>query len=161
MLSRIRREGQKLAVNGTGVNALQSLSFGYETSAQPLTTLGIEKMIYAPGGPQTASIQANSLMVYDDFFIGFTGEAPFSGQIDYKDQNVKFTEAYLTSYSSSCAIGEIPSLGMSAEIYGEMGTGDYVDFGAVSPHDRELKIAGYNSININLKAEEKSNLLNS
>ena len=67
MLSRIRREGQKLAVNGTGVNALQSLSFGYETSAQPLPTLGIEKMIYAPAGPQTASIQANSLMVHDDF----------------------------------------------------------------------------------------------
>ena len=112
MLSRIRREGQKLAVNGTGVNALQSLSFGYETSAQPLPTLGIEKMIYAPAGPQTASIQANSLMVHDDFFIGFTGELPFSGQVDYKNENIKFTEAYLTSYSSSCSIGEIPSLEM-------------------------------------------------
>ena len=49
---------------------------------------------------------------------------------------------------------------MSAEIYGEMGTGDYVDFGAVSPHDRELKIAGYNSININLD-EFNSNRVNS
>lgn len=160
MLSRIRREGQKLAVNGTGVNALQSLSFGYETSAQPLATLGIEKMIYAPAGPQTASIQANSLMVHDDFFIGFTGELPFSGQVDYKNENIKFTEAYLTSYSSSCSIGEIPSLGMSAEIYGEMGTGNYLDFGTTTPHDTELKIAGYNSISIDLD-EFNSNRVNS
>ena len=101
MLSRIRREGQKLAVNGTGVNALQSLSFGYETTAAPISTLGLEKVIYAPNSPQTASMQANSLMVYDDFFVGFTGELPFSGQVEYKNEKVKFTEAYLTSYSSS------------------------------------------------------------
>ena len=90
MLSRIRREGQKLAVNGTGVNALQSLSFGYETTAVPISTLGLEKVIYAPNSPQTASIQANSLMVYDDFFVGFTGELPFSGQVEYKNEKVKF-----------------------------------------------------------------------
>ena len=160
MLSRIRREGQKLAVNGTGINAVQSLSFGYESTAQPITTLGLNKVVYAPGAPQTASIQANSLMVYDDFFIQFTGELPFSGQVDYKDQNVKFTEAYLTSYSSSCSIGEIPSLGMGADIYGEMGTGDYLNFETITPHDTELKIAGYNSININLD-EFNTNRVNS
>ena len=160
MLSRIRREGQKLAVNGTGVNALQSLSFGYETTAAPISTLGLEKVIYAPNSPQTASIQANSLMVYDDFFVGFTGELPFSGQIEYKNEKVEFTEAYLTSYSSSCSIGEIPSTSMSAEIYGEMGTGNYVDFDSITPHDTELKIAGYNSISIDLD-EAVSNRVNS
>jgi hypothetical protein len=39
---------------------------------------------------------------------------------------------------------------MQAEIYGELGTGDFFDFGATTPHDTELKIAGYNSISINL-----------
>ena len=160
MLSRIRREGQKLAVNGTGVNALQSLSFGYETTAVPISTLGLEKVIFAPNSPQSASIQGNSLMVYDDFFVGFTGELPFSGQVEYKNEKVKFTEAYLTSYSSSCSIGEIPSTSMSAEIYGEMGTGNYVDFDSITPHDTDLKIAGYNSINIDLD-EAASNRVNS
>ena len=160
MLSRIRREGQRLAVNGTGVNAIQSLSFGYQSTAQPITPLGLSQVVYAPSAPQTATINANSLLVYDDFFINFTGEMPFSGQVDYKDQNVKFTEAYLSSYSSSCSIGEIPSIGMQADIYGELGTGSFFDFGATTPHDEELKIAGYNSIDISLD-EFSSNRVNS
>lgn len=150
MLSRVRRENQKLAVNGTGINAVQSISFGYETSASPINSLGLEQIIYAPNSPQTASISVESLLVHDDFFLQFTGELPFSGQVDYKSQTTKFTEAYLSSYSSSCSVGEIPTLGMQAEIYGELGTGNFFDFGATTPHDTELKIAGYNSISINL-----------
>ena len=49
---------------------------------------------------------------------------------------------------------------MSAEIYGEMGTGNYLDFGTTTPHDTELKIAGYNSISIDLD-EFNSNRVNS
>ena len=90
MLSRIRREEQKLAVNGTGVNGVQSLNFGYESTAQPISTLGHKNMIYAPSSPQTASISAESLLVYDDFFLEFTGAIPFSGQIDYKNKKVQF-----------------------------------------------------------------------
>ena len=160
MLSRIRREGQRLTVNGTGINAIQSLSFGYQSTAQPITPLGLSQVVYAPSAPQTATINTNSLLVYDDFFINFTGEMPFSGQVDYKDQNVKFTEAYLSSYSSSCSIGEIPSIGMQADIFGELGTGSFFDFGATTPHDEELKIAGYNSIDISLD-EFSSNRVNS
>ena len=68
MLSRIRREGQRLTVNGTGVNAIQSLSFGYQSTAQPITPLGLSQVVYAPSAPQTATINTNSLLVYDDFF---------------------------------------------------------------------------------------------
>ena len=150
MLSRIRRESQKLAVNGTGVNAIQSLSFGYETTASPINPLGLDRVLYAPSSPQTASISANSLLIHNDFFLDFTGTNPFSGQVQYQNETVKFTEAYLSSYSSSCGIGEIPSLSMQAEIYGELGTGNFFDFGETTPHDTELKVAGYNSINIDL-----------
>jgi len=150
MLSRIRREEQKLAVNGTGVNGVQSLNFGYESTAQPISTLGHKNMIYAPSSPQTASISAESLLVYDDFFLEFTGAIPFSGQIDYKNKKVQFTEAYLSSYSSSCSIGEIPTLGMQAEVYGELGTGEFFTPSSSSPHDTTVQTAGYNSINIDL-----------
>lgn len=150
MLSRIRRESQKLAVNGTGVNAIQSLSFGYETTASPINPLGLDRVLYAPSSPQTASISANSLLIHNDFFLDFTGTNAFSGQVQYQNETVKFTEAYLSSYSSSCGIGEIPSLSMQAEIYGELGTGNFFDFGETTPHDTELKVAGYNSINIDL-----------
>ena len=44
-----RREGQKLAINGTGVNGLQSLSFGYDSTAQPILPLGVDRVLYAPG----------------------------------------------------------------------------------------------------------------
>tara|TARA_B100000085_G_scaffold247528_1_gene241953 strand:+ start:300 stop:1103 length:804 start_codon:yes stop_codon:yes gene_type:complete len=150
MLSRIRREEQKLAVNGTGVNGVQSLNFGYESTAQPISTLGHKNMIYAPSSPQTASISAESLLVYDDFFLEFTGAIPFSGQIDYKNKKVQFTEAYLSSYSSSCSVGEIPTLGMQAEVYGELGTGEFFTPSSSSPHDTTIQTAGYNSINIDL-----------
>ena len=41
-----------------------------------------------------------------------------------------------------------------------MGTGSFFDFGATAPHDEELKIAGYNSIDISLD-EFSSNRVNS
>lgn len=99
MLSRIRRESQKLAVNGTGVNAIQSLSFGYETTASPINPLGLDRVLYAPSSPQTASISANSLLIHNDFFLDFTGTNPFSGQVQYQNETVKFTQAYLSSLS--------------------------------------------------------------
>ena len=51
MLGRIRREAEKLTINGTGIQGVQSMSAQYSSvAASPLLNLGIDTVRYAPEG---------------------------------------------------------------------------------------------------------------
>ena len=162
MLGRIRREAESITINGSGVQGVQSIGMDYNSVAQPLSSLGIQGNngpVYAPGGPQTASLSINTLFSHkipsasnilsENFFLNFTGDLPFSGQVKYGSESFLFKKAYLNSYNVSCAIGEIPQISTSSTVFGELGTGDIV-FPTSDPEPQELAIPGYSSIEINL-----------
>lgn len=160
MLGRIRRNAENVTINGTGIQGLTSVQVGYDSvAASPLSNLGINRIGYLPQGPQTASLQLNTLLTHtlsnsapvtsSEVLENFTGAAAFSGVLGYGSKNIIFTEAYLQSYSVSCSIGEIPSISTSATIFGEFGTGS---LGPV-PADNfpsSVDIASYNSMEVNL-----------
>ena len=175
MLGRITREAEKLTINGTGIEGVQSLSASYNSVAKPVVNLGINPeslgygntaFQYYPEGPQEASLQLNTLMTHflpipDDFsnwssrdpMQNFTGALPFSGIVDHGDKKFYFTEGYLETYSAACSIGEIPQSSTSSVIYGNFGTGakfdswSEYDAGATYP---SLHVASYGSMEINL-----------
>ena len=103
MLGRIRREAEKITINGSGIQGVQSISTQYESVARPLDSLGITEIQYAPQGAQTASLQLNTLLTNTlpsggsdytslDLMQNFTGDIPFSGVIDYGTKNIYFTD---------------------------------------------------------------------
>ena len=175
MLGRITREAEKLTINGSGIEGIQSLSASYSSVAKPVIGFGVKPEIsadphssfgYYPEGPQQASLQVNTLMTHflpnpDEFssyksrdpLQNYTGQFPFSGIIDHGTKKFYFTEGYLETYSVSCGIGEIPQSSTSAVIYGNFGTGAKFDSwqqygdGVTSP---SLNIASYGSMEINL-----------
>ncbi len=58
MLGRIRRNAESITINGTGIQGVTAASFNYESVAgSPLSSLGIDRIRYAPQGPQTANLQ--------------------------------------------------------------------------------------------------------
>jgi len=171
MLGRIRREAESLTINGSGIQGIQSVGVDYSSTAAPLSSLGIRGAngpVYAPQGPQTASLQVNTLFTHkipssantlsENFFLNFTGDVPFSGQVKYGTKNFIFKKAYVDNYSVSCSIGEIPQISTTATIFGELGTGSISFPPDASP--QELAIAGYNSMEINLD-EFTTNRVNS
>jgi hypothetical protein len=173
MLGRIRREAESLTINGSGIQGIQSVGVEYNSTAEPLSSLGIRGSngpVYAPQGPQTAGLQVNTLFSHkipssantlsENFFLNFTGDVPFSGQVKYGAKNFIFKKAYVENYSVSCSIGEIPQISTSAIVFGELGQGSVSFPSDVVSSPQELAIAGYNSMEINLD-EFTTNRVNS
>ena len=162
MLGRIRREAEKITINGSGIQGVQSINAQYESVARPLDNLGVTEIQYAPQGGQTASLQLNTLLINTleagysgsyslDVMQNFTGDIPFSGIIDYGTEKIYFSQGYLETYSVSCAIGEIPQTSTTSTIYGDFGTGvlfsEYDQGSSLIP---SLNIPSYSSMEVNL-----------
>ena len=162
MLGRIRREAEKITINGSGIQGVQSINAQYESVARPLDNLGVTEIQYAPQGGQTASLQLNTLLINTleagysgsyslDVMQNFTGDIPFSGIIDYGTEKIYFSQGYLETYSVSCAIGEIPQTSTTSTIYGDFGTGvlfsEYAQGSSLIP---SLNIPSYSSMEVNL-----------
>jgi len=172
MLGRIRREAEKLTINGTGIQGVQSMSAQYNSvGGSPLRNLGIDDIKYLPEGPQTARLEVDTLLTYVlpsgldlgpslDPMQNFTGDLPFSGVIDYGSKQLYFTDAYLETYGVSCGVGEIPHSVTTSVIYGDFGTGSFPAWAQASATDPSLNITSYNSMEINLD-EFKTNRVSS
>jgi len=162
MLGRIRREAEKITINNSGIQGVQSINAQYESVARPLDNLGITEIQYAPQGGQTASLQLNTLLINTleaeysgsyslDVMQNFTGDIPFSGVIDYGTEKIYFSQGYLETYSVSCAIGEIPQTSTTSTIYGDFGTGVlFSEYDQGSPLIPSLNIPSYSSMEVNL-----------
>tara|TARA_R110002020_G_scaffold193452_1_gene393771 strand:- start:6151 stop:6981 length:831 start_codon:yes stop_codon:yes gene_type:complete len=159
MLGRIRREAESITINGSGIQGVQSVSANYASVAQPLKNLGINSIGFAPEGPQTATLDVDTLLINTlspsapadsaDIMQNFTGDLAFSGVVNHGTKNFIFTEGYLETYSVSCSIGEIPQVSTSSVIYGEFGTGTLVDVPA-DAYPSTVNILSYSSMEINL-----------
>ena len=159
MLGRIRRDAEKVTINGSGIQGVQSVSAQYESTARPLNNLGVTEIRYAPQGAQTANLQINTLFTHLlspsapvtslNVMQNFTGEAGFSGVIDYGSKKFIFTEGYMDTFSCSCGIGEIPQISTTSVIYGEFGTGNLTNLPTDS-YPSALNIPSYSSMEVNL-----------
>ena len=159
MLGRIRRDAEKVTINGSGIQGVQSVSAQYESTARPLNNLGVTEIRYAPQGAQTANLQINTLFTHLlspsapvtslNVMQNFTGEAGFSGVIDYGSKKFIFTEGYMDTFSCSCGIGEIPQISTTSVIYGEFGTGNLTNL-PTDNYPSALNIPSYSSMEVNL-----------
>jgi hypothetical protein len=159
MLGRIRREAESITINGSGIQGVQNIAAQYDSVAAPIRNLGIQEIQFAPEGPQTASLQVNSLFTHTldpgapvtslEILRNFTGDAPFSGIVNYGAKNFIFTEGYMDSYGVSCAIGEVPQISTTSTIYGTFGTGSF-GYIPADAYPSAINVAGSNSIAINL-----------
>jgi len=169
MLGRIRREAESITINGTGIQGVQSVSAQYDSVGVPVRNLGINSIKYLPEGPQTATLNVNTLLTYflspsasapaPEVMQNFTGDMAFSGIVGYGTKNFIFTEGYLETYSVNCSIGEIPQVSTTSVIYGEFGTGTLANV-PVDNDPSTLSIPSYSSMEINLDTF-KTNRVNS
>jgi hypothetical protein len=164
MLGRITREAERLTINGSGIQGVQSLTASYNSVARPVSNLGINSIQYYPEGPQQATLEVNTLLTHflpvpnelssyksRDPMQNYTGTLPFSGVVDHGSKKFYFTEGYLETYSATCAIGQIPQSSTSSVIYGNFGTDAQFDsWEQTSQTPTSLNVTSYGSMEINL-----------
>lgn len=119
------REEQHFFINSTEIPGVQSIEATSEINSVPLVYIGMTGISYIPVGPQQGQVSINALLISNDQFIDFTGKHGVNGYILKKQTNTGdnfgFTSGYLTSYSSTCSIGQIPQIGAQFLVVGNIG----------------------------------------
>jgi len=160
---RVTKENQRLFINSTEIPGVQNTQLNYQINATPLKHLGLSGIQYIPRGPQVGNVSISTLLISDDQFLQYTGNVGFNGYVvrskSNTTNNFSFTSGYLTSYSSRCAIGQIPQIEANISVLGNIGQLSSSESAAVSTDltniaasnsNLLLKIADPGSINIDL-----------
>jgi hypothetical protein len=152
------RKNEHFLLNGIEIPGIQDFQLDYNVNASPLYYLGNSKVNTAPRGQRVGNVSLNSLLISDDYFIGLTGVSGCNGYTlenrpvkngDGVRQEVRkfyhvqlegFISGYLTSYTQSCGLGEIPKIQSNFTVYKNIGLLD-------SKQDKEVETDWRNTIN--------------
>lgn len=124
-MGKVSRGQQLFFINSTQIPGIQSISSSFDNKAVLLDYIGIGKSNFAQNGPYNGNFTINSLLVSTDQFLQYTGNLGFNGYIVESKSNTNksysFTSGYLTTYTQRCAIGEIPQITTSIDVFGNLG----------------------------------------
>ena len=82
---------------------------------------GFPESMAVLNAPLEGSFSINSVLVSEDFFLQFTGDAPFTGSIHHGKKYFGFDKGYITSHTVSCGVGELPTTSTSIRVFGDIG----------------------------------------
>ena len=98
----------------------------YNLDYSPINVVGKGFLKQVMSSVPTSNMSVSRYMTYSDPILNATGErlrlaVPFSAGLYYKNKYFAFDNGYLSSYSVSCSVGEIPSIESQFDIYGDIG----------------------------------------
>jgi hypothetical protein len=121
MNSSISNYENSLYLSGLKIYGVSDVNFGYQLPVDHISVLGHRRFRTATSGPPQNSLSVQKYLSPNDFLLNMTGLSPISGGIFYNNLNYSFRQAYLNSYSVSCAVGNFPTLNADFGIYGDIG----------------------------------------
>lgn len=122
---------QNVYIQGQQLKGVQSFDANFGIPLEPINIAGVGYGMSVVNSNLQGEFSVNRLVVSkEDPVAGYFGEG-IDGHLKYGlDDNVfkmGFGTGYLTSYSSECSIGGIPSLDFGVTVYGDMGSGIRTD----------------------------------
>lgn len=159
--TRITKENQRFFLNTTEIPGIQSFRGGYNVPYQPMVYLGESGQVnMLPVGAQAGSFSISTALISNDLWIPLTGNTGFNGYVIQRrndiDNTFGFQSGYLTSYTSSYKIGQIPTIEIEAVAFksaGRISAANYAeDFDVITLGETAalLKIPGPGSVTLNL-----------
>jgi len=123
----ITNNEQQFYLNGANLSGILSVNGGYTVNYSAINTIGVgynkQVMAQVPNGQVTVS----KYLLYNEPFLNYTGEkadktaSSLAGSIHYNNRCIGFTKGYLTSFSLSCSVGEVPKTSASIQVFGDFG----------------------------------------
>lgn len=145
--SSISNYDQTLYIDGRAVSGVTSINGGYDINQEPIHILGKGFAFGVKQGPLVGSFDISKYYIGKEVLLNYTGDNPIKGSINYGDKTFGFEAGYLTEYSLSCGIGQIPSATASFQVYGDIGAG--INAEGNTPHP-QISIPNQGSIEIDL-----------
>jgi hypothetical protein len=114
---------QSVIINGFKLSGVNDINGGYSLRKSPLNVLGGGYAQNGMSGPPEGNFSFSRGMICVDPLSNLTGDIGFSGGFQYLDKSFSFTSGYLTTYSVSCSVGEIPQINTDIAVFGDIGSG--------------------------------------
>jgi hypothetical protein len=143
-------------LNGVALSGITSVDGSYSIDYKPINVIGkgYTKQIIA--SVPTASLSIDRYLINNDPAFSLTGDGnnyiakSISGGLYYKNKYFSFADAYLNSFGISCAVGEVPQISTSFNVYGNIGpvsnpTGSGIAGGVFVPQVKHISVTCRNS----------------
>jgi hypothetical protein len=113
-----------IVINQTLLTGVQNISFEQNVDEAPVSMLGNDFGGTTINGPTTVTAAIDKLLLNSDFITGLTGNTTISGQFEYGDNFIDFSQGVLNSYAVSASVGELPQISFDLSIYGSLSGSD-------------------------------------
>ena len=115
---------EHIIINRTLLTGVQNVSFQQNVNEVPVSLLGNDFGGTTINGPTTVTAAIDKFLLNGDFVTGLTGLTTISGQFEYGDNFLNFSQAVLNSYAVSVSVGALPQISFDLSIYGSIGGSD-------------------------------------
>lgn len=115
---------QRFSFCGVNLSGLSDLTFKSDFGVGYTPTLGTKTFGFHKVNPSVGGVDFSRSLIYADPVLSYTGASPCSGNFSYQGISYDFSSGYLTNYTVSCSIGQVPNVSCSISVFGEMKSGE-------------------------------------
>lgn len=115
---------EHIIINGTLLQGVSNTSFQQNTDEQPVSIVGKEFAGKTITGPTQVTASIDKYLLNNDFVTTLTGLTDISGQFEYGDNFLDFSQAVINGYAVSTAVGSLPEISFDLSIYGSLSGSD-------------------------------------
>jgi len=114
---------QEFFLDGCQLSGVVNIDGGYSIDESPINIIGKGYSFPVRQGPLVGNFNISKYYIGKEKLLDYTGDEPISGSINYGDSSFGFLSGFLTEYSLSAGIGQIPTANASIVVYGDIGSG--------------------------------------
>lgn len=155
--SQVLNAQQFFSINGEVLSGVVGVSMGYSNPFEPSPMLGNANYGFSLNAPIENVVEFSRSLIYNDPILNYTGDSSFAGSFNYGDRSYSFESGYLTAYSISCSVGEIPQIVTRVSVYAGLQSGKNNSVGKVRgglfiPSPRSICVSGMDFLTNRVKS---------
>lgn len=124
----IERDNQFLLLDGNLIHGAQDLKLDIENPIENIRTLGLNREVYSLIGPKISQANLTANLISDDQLSYLTGETGINlfvfNERGSVEENFGLEFGFLTSYSLSYDVGNLPAISTAFDFFGKAGVFD-------------------------------------
>lgn len=143
------------------VRGVQSVDVTWAIPENPLTVLGAAFAGAEVDGEVENSVTASRLIVTEEDHLTGILFSEIEGALVYgarraKDLAVVFSSGFITSYNSSCSLGDVPSADVNFSVYGNLGNTGSTDAMSLINNESAAQIPVPGNIEVNVSGYQNN-----
>lgn len=147
LTTQILNDNQVFLLNGENLSGVSSLSLGYRNPFENSPALGDAGFGFFLNGNIESSVEFSRQLIYQDPLLNYTGDISLAGEFVYGGKSYSFASGYLTNYSVSCSVGQIPQVSANVSVWAGMNSGQNnlaanIGEGIFIPSQRSIEVSG-------------------